>query len=149
MKYHGFSLIECIIALSIAVISCSIAITGLRSFIYTYHATSTLQQIKQGIALARSIAIARNHQVIIQRNNNMLTLSANNKVIKQLKLAIGTKDMLTLHQSGFCNQIVTIQGNGMTYNNGHFNYKSQKPNSFAQFNLYFNMALRTYVLISG
>lgn len=149
MKQSGFSLIECIFAISIAIVSCTFAVTGLRSFIYTHNANSTLKQLQQNIALARSIAIAQGYPVTIQHNNNILTLRVNNQEFKRLKLPIGAMDTLTLYQSGFNNQTVTIQANGMTYSNGHFNYKSQKPNSLPQFNLYFNMALRTYVLRGG
>ncbi len=148
MKYGGFSLIEFIFVFSIAVVSCNIAIAGLQYFIYTHNGTNTLQQIQQSISLARSIAIARDYQITICPSNNMLILSANNQEFKRFNLSVGANDMLTLYQSGFSNKIVTIQANGMTYNNGHFNYKSKKTNSLPQFNLYFNMALRTYVLIS-
>jgi len=149
MKNSGFSLIECIFALSVAVTTCTFALAGLRPFIYTHNANSTLQQLQQGIALARSIAIAQHCKVTIHPQGKTLTLRVGSENIKRLSLNIGHGDELSLLQSGFSNRMVTIQPDGTTYTNGHFNYKSLKPNALPQFNLYFNRALRTYILVSG
>jgi len=150
MKHGGFSLIECIFVIGIAVTSCTIAIGGIRYFIYTHNANSTLRQLQQGILLARSIAIAQNCQVTIHPHPKHLTLkNSEQALIKHLRLNIGASDELTLQQSGFSNNTLTIQADGMTYANGHFNYKSRKSSALPQFNLYFNKALRTYVLVNG
>lgn len=149
MKHAGFSLIECIFVIGIAVTSCTIATTGIRYFIYTHNASTTLRQLQQGIVLARSIAIAQNCQVTIHPQAKHLTLKTDGRlVIKHLNLNIGASDELILLQSGFSNKMLTIQADGMTYTNGHFNYKSRKSNALPQFNLYFNRALRTYLLVS-
>lgn len=148
---HGFALIEYIFALSIIIISATMATAALQSFLYTHQASSTMLQLQQSISLARSIAIAQNCHVTISYfgTNNSLTIKINNHEIKQIKLNIGKTDSLTLHQSGFDNTVITVTQDGMTYSNGHFNYKSQKSNSLPHFNLYFNKALRTYVLRSS
>jgi type II secretory pathway pseudopilin PulG len=150
MKHAGFSLIECTLVIGIAVASCVFAMTGVRHFIYTHNANTTMQQLQQSISLARSIAIARNCQVTIYPQDKSLTLKiAGLDLVKHLNLNVGAGDELLLLQSGFSNKSLTIQADGMTYTNGHFNYKSRKANSLPQFNLYFNRALRTYVLVSG
>ena len=148
MKLGGFSLIECIVAFSIAAICCACAVPGIHSFIHSHHAHATMQQLQQSIVLARSIAIARNCSVAIYPQDDSLLLKIEDSgFIKRIPLNMAADTRLSLLQSGFSNQSLTIQANGMAYTNGHFNYKSKKPNSLPQFNLYFNRALRTYVLV--
>lgn len=108
-----------------------------------------MQQLQQSIALARSIAITQNCQVTIYLSPKKLTLTTSKHTLnKHINLNIGINNELSLHQSGFSNKMLTIQPDGMTYTNGHFNYKSRKSNALPQFNLYFNRALRTYFLVS-
>jgi Tfp pilus assembly protein FimT len=150
MKCKGFSLIECIFAINIAAACCVFALVGVRQFIYMHNAHTTLQQLQQGICLARSIAIAQNCQVTIYPHSRSLMLEIGEQgPKKKLSLSVGAGDELSLRQSGFSNKIITVQADGMTYTNGHFNYKSRNTNALPQFNLYFNRALRTYVLVSG
>lgn len=149
MKQSGFTLIECLFVISLAVTSCAFAIAGVGYFMYIHNATTTMQQLQQSIALARSIAITHSCQVTIYLGPQNLDLkTTQHDLQKHINLNIGIYDELLLQQSGFSNKMLTIQADGMTYTNGHFNYKSRKSNALPQFNLYFNRALRTYVLIS-
>ncbi len=150
MKQCGFSLIECVFAIGIFATGCGFAVAGTRSFTYKHNARSTLQQLQQAIVLARSIAITHNCHVHVYLKPTGLDINtAKQKFKKHINLNIGTFDELSLQQSGFNNKLLTIKADGMTYTNGHFNYKSRNGNALPQFNLYFNRALRTYVLISG
>ena len=156
MQKPGFTFIELLCVLGIASLLCVFTIPSLNHYIYSVQAKLTMQQIQQAISYGRSQAIAQNQIITICPSNNNLTCSVSwddgllvvtpNGRAFPFKLYICAHCTLSLSQSGFVLEKITIQASGMTHQNGKFDYKSVKFSGFPQFNLYFNKALRIYML---
>lgn len=150
-------MMQLIIVMAIVVISYTTAIPNLRYFIYTQSANITMQQIQQAINYARSLAIAYDKPVIVCPGSGIgcgrdwqegILVIAPNSRIYSFKVHSSAFSVLTMLQSGNSGQKLVVEANGMTHNNGCFYYKSLNLSDFPQFKLYFNKALRIY-MVSG
>jgi prepilin-type N-terminal cleavage/methylation domain-containing protein len=146
MQNYGFSFIELLCALAIAGILCALTIPSLSHYIYSVQAKLTMQQIQQAVAYGRSLAIAHKQSISVYKNTDHMLVVAPNVQPLLFKLYMCAHCTLSLAQSGFESYKITIQPSGMTHQNGKFDYKSSKFSGFPQFNLYFNKALRIYML---
>ena len=156
---HAYSLIELLIVISLFSITIVGTLSAFHTFYYKLSGHITLQQLQQALTYGRSVAILHQQKVTVcpsynqyscdgSWNQGILVLAPNNDS-RFFHSYIATNAILTLTQSGRTNNRVEIQANGMTYTNGHFSYKSLKATYIPQFNLYFNRALRNYVLRGG
>lgn len=154
MNNYGFTLLECIMIIAILAISYTIAFAHLPRFIYTYTATTTIQQLQQILHYGRSVAIAQQKNIIIcpsydrshcavEWGSGILLIGDNIK--QHFNLNLGTHGLLTLQQYGSSNYKIELLASGFLNNNGHFTFKSSKHQDWQQYNLYFNKALRTYL----
>lgn len=152
---QAFTLIECITVLAILAITSAATIPTFTKLYHTQRSIIVMRQLQMAIHYARSVAILQHATVTICPSINMysctnnwqhgvLVLAANGKS-RYFNLYLGTGARLFLQQSGNSNSMLQVQTNGLTYTNGHFTYKSLKSSGLAQFNLYFNRALRTYI----
>lgn len=148
-------MIQLIIVMALVVMCHTVALPNLRNFIYTQSAQLSMQQIQYAINYARSLAVANGKSITIcpssgfectnDWNQGILVIAPNNQKYS-FKIYTSTFSSLTLAQSGFSGQKLVIEANGMTYSNGCFYYKSLNFSDFPQFKLYFNKALRLYMV---
>ncbi len=153
---HAFTLLELCLCTGIMAILYLAATPTLQRLQYLCHAHITIQQLELVINYARSLAIAHGQTVTVCPSQNRFHCSSRWQegvlIIAGAKryfyrLHVGNNNYLALHQFSPHAQQLQIHLNGMTYNNGHFNYKSLIANDLPQFNLYFNRALRCFVQV--
>lgn len=77
MKQSGFTLIELMVVLAIAVILITSAIPGFQSFIQNNRLSTTAHQFVTSINLARSEAVKRGKQVTMCKSNNSSSCTGN------------------------------------------------------------------------
>lgn len=152
----GYTLLEIILTLTIMAAVYTLALPCASSMLYHYRALMTLHQLETTLNYARSVAIRNQVQTIICPSDDAQTCGtqwhggllviALHKRVGFYKLPLGKRDQLTLGQSGFSPYNIVIEANGLTNYNGSFNYKSLKLAESAQFKLYFNKALRLYMV---
>lgn len=145
MHNHGFSFLEILLVLAITAVLYAVGITGINHYIYSMNATLTLNQIQTAVMYARSLAIRDGEQVLVYVNQESLLVYARCGSFR-FKTFMSTFSRLDLKQSGFHPNVMKIEPNGLTYQNGHFHYYSQKSNAFPEFKLYFNKGLRFYTV---
>jgi Tfp pilus assembly protein FimT len=155
-RYRSFSQLELLIVSSLLAITATATIPFSSKLYHKTCALIALSQVRLALNYARSVAIAEQQTVTMCPSYNRYSCSgswhqgilvvAPNSKTRFFATFCNSKAILTLTQSGYTNNKVDIQVNGMTYTNGHFSYKSLKPTFIAQFNLYFNRALRSYIL---
>lgn len=153
----AYSLTELLIVIRLLGLTISGTLSKIPSLYYKLSAYITMYQLRQTINYARSLALMQQQKIQLcpsynkyscggSWNQGMLVLSPEGGS-RFFQSYINSKAFLTLTQSGYTNNMVVIQANGMTYTNGHFSYKSLKSTYISQFNLYFNRALRNYLFI--
>lgn len=143
MQNHGFTFLEILLVLAISIVLYAVYIPGINRYIYIMNATLTFNQIQTAVMYARSLAIRQQEQVWVDCSREGISVNASNGKY-QFKTFMSAFSRLDLKQSGFHPNIIKIEPNGMTYQNGHFHYYSQKFNAFPEFKLYFNKGLRFY-----
>lgn len=158
MRQRSFSILELLFTLTIASIALLCVTPFLHSFIYKLYAHMTMQQIEMAINYGRSLAIRSGQQVTICPNeqdrrgqawSGGILVSTSDGAKSWFNVFMLKHANLELRQSGFNGQCLMIEANGLTYYNGSFNYKSLKNHAFPQFKLYFNKALRIYLVIGN
>lgn len=153
IRFRGFSFIELVYSLAIAGISALCTMPHLQRILFAYYAKINLQQIASTIYYARSVAIAQHTTIKIcpsadqlrcshKWQKGMLVIAPN--LQRYIPFIMPNTHTLTLQQSGFETFKLTIEANGLTNYNGHFNYSEQNHNAGSQFKLYFNKGLRLY-----
>lgn len=154
----GICITEIIYALALSSAGILLTVPLLKSIHLTYHATLNLQKMRSIVNYARSIAITQHAKVLICPTLDqlhcsqiweewILVLSPKNS--STYALSIPNSHTLSFRQSGYESKMLTIEANGMTNHNGHFNYSLKKHHATPQFKLYFNRALRIYVAKEG
>lgn len=147
MKIFGYSYIQLLSIAAIVLLLATIATPSYRGMRANHHLRVTTITLQQAIVYARSTAIRSNTQVNIKlitatsansdRLEHILIIKQNGKLLKRLApLPVDLIDWF-----GFDNKDgLAIFPNGMTFNNGHFNYfVGQKMCS-----LFINHALKTH-----
>lgn len=151
-------ILELILCLGILSVCSVVAIPSLQNLIFAYQATASFGQIQLALNFARSVAVKDQSRVLVcpsadrvhcdtNWNTGILVISLKEKYF--FHMPSHSSHVLTLDQSGFTTQRMTIEGNGLTNYNGSFNYTHRKHNGSCQFKLYFNKALRVYILKGG
>ncbi len=155
----AFSLFELLIYVFITTILYLFTIPALQRLIYLHTAKQSLQQIELSINYARSIAILHHRKIYICPNKEnkscgndwragLLVVDSGRKDKPSFRTEITFNGNLQLWQSGHNNYQLTIDANGMTSSNGHFNLKPARANNdLPTFSLYFNKSLRTYTIV--
>lgn len=151
----AFSLFELLIYILITTVLYLCVIPTLQRLMYIQTAKQTLQQIESTINYARSIAILQQRKIHLCPSKDRKTCDKDWRVglllvdsggeIKQfLHTDTAFNGSLQLRQSGHTNYRLTIDANGMTSSNGHFNARPSIASGWPEFNLYFNKGLRLY-----
>lgn len=157
MYQRSFSLLELIFVMAIITIGYTIAIPNWHYFLYMQYGKLNMQQLQQAVNYARSLAAVHKQNIIICPSHDRLTCANNwNEGILVVapdnkacffKVYMSKISNLNLVKSGHTTKRMIIQANNMTHHNGSFTYNSPKHSAFPQFKLYFNKALRIYVII--
>lgn len=155
--HNGFTLLELIIVMAIASITYLVATPNLHYFTHMKYGNLNMQQIQQAINYARSLAILYKQDIVICPSidrikcatywDHGLLVNAPNGKSCFFKLHKHKYSHLKLIKSGHTTKQMLIQANGMTFHNGSFTYNSSKSSDLPQFKLYFNKALRVYIVI--
>lgn len=145
MRNQGFTFLELLVVLAISMVIYAICLPGVNHYIYSINAALTLNQIQTAVMYARSLAIRQQEQVQVYCTREAIRVDTSNRKY-QFRTFMSTFSRLDLKQSGFHPNIIKIEPTGLTYQNGHFHYYSQKFNAFPEFKLYFNKGLRFYTV---
>jgi Tfp pilus assembly protein FimT len=152
----AFSLLEFLFVTAlVTIITCS-GFSICKKLLFVQHAHIHLNQIQTCLNLARSLAIKYRQNVKVcpsyngiscvgSWQGNILVKVAKSGELYSFKVPSASNITITLQQSGFSQQSVTVQPNGLTYSNGHFTYISTKDRYLPSYNLYFNRAVKTYI----
>lgn len=153
MRNKGFSILECMIVISITMLLLLLTVPNLKLMSYTHATRNATYHLQLILQYARSLAVAEQHSVTLcpnvnnhcgnYWNENVLIIGKNFKKSFNLDLQDVT---LTLQQSGNTNNHILITPTGMLYVNGHFNFKNLAHPTWPEFKLFFNKGLRTYII---
>jgi len=132
-------------------LSLSLVVGGLHTFT-KYHGTlearTTLRKLDYTISLAKSIALTSHEELMIcprqggQWSKGWQIQTARGKILKTIHAHVYALIHFKAYPAG--SLCIKVLPTGMSYNNGHFTYRSRSLLYTVQRNLFFNQGLRTY-----
>jgi len=135
-RQSGFTLVELMVVISIAGILLLVGVPSLKSYFQNNKIITTSNKINSFIALARSEALKRGHQIIVCRSSGTTSClnSGNNIIIvsdldnddlfnnsdSMIKTMVATEDNseISLYFQGFTNKLLIFTPLGIPLDNG-------------------------------